>query len=149
MKRPIVVILLLTLVACAQVPAETPVPGGNISGRIYLMDRDEPVRTIVELTQDEDPSEKISLVTVDSTETDVDGYYYFLVEEPGTYHITVSILDLYNICDNLKEASGSGWPKEIYTTDDAGVIVDDKLVSEPIDITIDDKIALDCELYCD
>jgi hypothetical protein len=104
------------------------------------MDRDEPVRTTVKLVWDEDSSE------VDSTVTDEDGYYSFLVEEPGTYVIHVSVMDLLDICDNLR--TESGWPVVVRTYDTSGV--NDVLAGSLLmTITSGDEITLDCELYCD
>jgi hypothetical protein len=121
-------------------PTDTPVPGGIVSGRVYLMDRDEPVRTTVNLVRDEDSSDIVS------TQTDEDGYYSFLVEQPGTYRIQVSVMDLLDICDNLR--TESGWPVVIRTYDSEGV--NDVLAgSELMMIAIGDEITLDCELYCD
>ena len=121
-------------------PTETPVPGGIVSGRVYLMDRDEPVRTTIKLVWDEDSSE------VDSTVTDEDGYYSFLVGEPGTYVIHVSVMDLLDICDNLR--TESGWPVVVRTYDTSGV--NDVLAGSLLmTITSGDEITLDCELYCD
>ena len=120
-------------------PTETPIPGGIISGRVYLMDRDEPVRTTVSLMR--------GLVeVVDSTATDEDGRYSFLVEEPGAYAIQVSVMDLLDICDNLRVESG-GWMQtaEYDTSGVADVFAN----SPPMNITIGDEITLDCELYCD
>lgn len=121
-------------------PTETPVPGGIVSGRVYLMDREQPVRTTVFLVRDEDNTE------VDRAETDEDGYYSFLVEEPETYLVHVSVMDLLDTCDNLR--TESGWPVVIRTYDTSGV--NDVLAgSAPMTIAIGDEITQDCELYCD
>ena len=103
------------------------------------MDRDEPVRTTVKLVRNEDSSE------VDSTVTDENDYYSFLVEEPGTYVIHVSVMDLLDICDNLR--TESGWiATQLYDTSGlADVLAGLYLMT----ISIGDKITLDCELYCD
>jgi hypothetical protein len=120
-------------------PTETPIPGGIISGRIYLMDRDEPVRTTVSLMR--------GLEQVDSTATDEDGRYSFSVEEPGAYGIQVSVMDLLDICDNLRVESGRWIQTARYG--ESGV-VDVCANSLPMmNITIGDEITLDCELHCD
>jgi hypothetical protein len=52
-------------------PTETPIPGGIITGRVYLLDRDEPVGTTVTLNRG------FAGQVVDSTETDENGRYSF------------------------------------------------------------------------
>ena len=121
-------------------PSETSIPGGIITGRVYLMDRDEPVLTTVNLAQKE------GWKVVDSTTTDKDGFYTFLVEKPDTYVIQVSIFDLLDICDNLRTESG-GWIK-MDTYDTSGVS-DTFAGLFPVVIASGDEITLDCELYCD
>jgi len=121
-------------------PTPTPVPGGVVAGRVYLMDRDEPVRTAVRLALREGFEE------VDHTETDEDGYYSFVVEEPGTYVIQVSVMDLLDTCDNLRTESGGWMATQLF--DESGV-ADIRASSPGMDVTIGDEITLDCELYCD
>jgi len=104
------------------------------------MDRDEPVRTAVRLALREGFEE------VDHTETDEDGYYSFVVEEPGTYVIQVSVMDLLDTCDNLRTESGGWMATQLF--DESGV-ADIRASSPGMDVTIGDEITLDCELYCD
>jgi len=81
-------------------PTQTEIPGGVITGRVYLMDKDEVVRTNVLLIQDKKE--------IDSTRTDENGNYTFIVEEAGKYSIRVSVMHLIDRCDNLRTLSG--WP---------------------------------------
>ena len=122
-------------------PSETPIPGAIITGRVYLMDRDEPVRTTIRLARHEDLSEEVG-----STTTDELGYDTFLVEEPDTYVIQVSVMDLLDICDNLRTESGGWFATQLY---DTSGIADVNATSPPMSITIGAEISLDCELYCD
>jgi len=124
----------------AGAPTATPIPGGIIKGRVYLMDRDEPVLTTVILERHEDYE------SVASTTTDEDGFYFFLVEEPDTYHIVISVMDLINTCDNLRTESDGWYATQLY--DGAG-LADIRATSLPMTITIGDEFTLDCELYCD
>ena len=120
-------------------PTETPVPGGIVSGRVYLMDRDRPVQTTVLLVRESPYTE------VDSTATDEGGYYSFFVEEPGTYIIQVSVMDLIGF--NCSPRTISGWPSQFQQYDTSGVS-DILAGSTPFTIGIGDEITLDCELYC-
>lgn len=120
-------------------PTETPIPGGIISGRVYLMDRDEPVHTTVSLMRN-------LVEVVDSTSTDEDGRYSFLVEEPDGYAIRVSVMDLLDICDNLRIESG-GWMQTLKY--DTSGVADVFANSPPMNVTVGDEIMLDCEMYCD
>lgn len=122
-------------------PTATPIPGGIIAGRVYLMDRDEPVRTIVMLARGLGGEE------VDSTETDEEGYYSLLVEEPGTYVIEVYVTDLLDLCDNLRTESGGWIATQSYNTSGLAEVWATSL--PPMSITIGDEVALDCELHCD
>ena len=125
------------------IPTDIPVPQGVITGRVFLMDREEPVDTLVQLVLDSDNS------IAASTRTDEDGYYSFSIEEPGDYSIQVSVYDLLNRfdrCENLRTLSG--WPVTVRTYDTAGVT--DILASTmPMSIIIGEEITVDCELYCD
>jgi hypothetical protein len=120
----------------------TPVPGGTITGRVYLMDRDEPVRTTVLLMQQEGEQFKDS----DSTTSDEDGYYSFLVEEPGTFRVEISVMDLLDTCDNLRTESGGWGATRVY---DGTGLTDVRASSLAMSITLDDITTLNCELYCD
>jgi hypothetical protein len=104
------------------------------------MDRDEPVRTTVTLALREG-FEKVATV-----ETDEQGRYSFLVKEPDTYIIQVSVMDLLDTCDKLRTESGGWLATQTY---DAAGISDIQATSPPMDIVIGDEITLDCELYCD
>ncbi|MEA2008407.1 MAG: hypothetical protein U9O54_04750 [Chloroflexota bacterium] len=119
-------------------PTKTQVPGGIISGRVYLMDKDEAVHTRVLLIQDKKE--------IDSTRTDKDGNYTFVIEEAGKYSIRVSVMDLLDRCDDLRTLSG--WPIVVRNYDGGGV-TDTWASTSPITINIGDKITIDCELYCD
>lgn len=120
-------------------PTKTPVPGGVVSGRIYLMDRDRPVQTTILLVRD-DP-----YLLVDSTESDEGGYYSFTIENPGTYVVQVSVMGLAGF--NCDPRTRSGWPS-IYTQYDTSGVSDILAGSTPFAIGIGDEITLDCELYC-
>ena len=120
----------------------TPIPGGTITGRVYLMDRDEPVRTTVLLTRREGERFEDS----DSTTTDKDGYYSFLVEEPGTFRVEISVMDLLDTCDELRTESGGWGATRVY---DGTGLTDVRASSPAMSITLDDITTLDCELYCD
>jgi hypothetical protein len=123
-------------------PTEAPFPGAIVGGRVYLMDRDRPVQTTVLLFRAADYS------MVDSRETDESGYYSFLVEEPDTYIIHVSVGDL--IGDNCTPRTESGWQRAWKIDPTLGVT--DELVafvSIPFTISLGDEITLDCEQYCD
>lgn len=80
-----------------------PIPGGSISGRVYLMDRDKPVLTTIKLMrgQPRTPStggltsgSRFKYSDVDSTVTDENGNYSFVVVESGSYAIEISVTDL-------------------------------------------------------
>jgi hypothetical protein len=122
-------------------PTETPIPGGILSGRVYLLDRDEPVRTTVTLTRG------FAGEVVDSAETDENGHYSFLIDEPGAYSISVSVMDLLEICDNLRTASGGWIQTALYDTEGVADIRATSML--PISITIGVEVTLDCELNCD
>ncbi len=119
-------------------PTQTEIPGGVITGRVYLMDKDEVVRTNVLLIQDKKE--------IDSTRTDENGNYTFIVEEAGKYSIRVSVMHLIDRCDNLRTLSG--WPIVVRNYDGGGV-TDTWASTSPITINIGDKTTIDCELYCD
>lgn len=116
----------------------TPIPGGIISGKVYLMDKEEAVRTEVLLVHDKKE--------IDSTRTDKDGNYRFVVEEPGKYSIRVSVMHLLDRCDDLRTLSG--WPIVVRNYDKGGV-TDTWASTSPLTIEIGDKITINCELYCD
>jgi len=123
-------------------PTEAPFPGAIVGGRVYLMDRDRPVQTTVHLFRADYSA------MVDSTETDESGYYSFLVEEPDTYIIHVSVGDLTG--DNCNPRTESGWQRAWKIDPTLGVT--DELVafvSIPFTISLGDEITLDCEQYCD
>ena len=123
-------------------PTEVPFPGAIVGGRIYLMDRDRPVQTTVLLFRADYSA------MVDSTETDESGYYSFLVEEPDTYIIHISVGDLTG--DNCNPRTESGWQRAWKIDPTTGVT--DELVafvSIPFTISLGDEITLDCEQYCD
>ena len=120
-------------------PTQTPVPGGVVSGRIYLMDRDRPVQTTVLLVRED------GYLLVASTESDEGGYYSFFVEEPDTYVVQVSVMDLVGF--NCNPRTESGWPGVFQHYDTSGVS-DILAGSTPFTISIGDEITLDCELYC-
>ena len=120
----------------------TPVPGGTILGRAYLVDRDKPVRTTVLLRREVGETFK----DIDSTTTDEDGYYSFQVEEPGTYRVEIAVMDLLDTCDNLRTESG-GWGSTRVFKD--GAITDVRASSRALPVTLDEATTVDCELYCD
>ena len=124
----------------APITTPTPNPGGIVSGRVYLMDRDKPVRTTVTLALREG-FESVAVV-----ETDEKGHYSFLVKEPNIYVIQISVMDLLDICDKLRTETGV-W-MVVRTYDESGV-TDIKASSYPIEVAIGDEITYDCELYCD
>ena len=123
-------------------PTETPIPGVIVNGRVYLINQDEPVLTTVYLVRRENDKD----VSTEEIGTDEDGYYSFLVEEPGTYVIRVSVTNLLNKCNKLW--TESGWPIKVQTFDTQGVL-DTLAQSNPLTITLDDDITLDCELNCE
>ena len=120
----------------------TPVPGGTIMGRAYLVDRDKPVRSTVLLRREVGETFK----DLDSTTTDKDGYYSFRVEEAGTYRVEISVMDLLDTCDNLRTESG-GWGSTRVFKD--GSITDVRASSRALSVTLDGATTVDCELYCD
>jgi hypothetical protein len=120
-------------------PTQTPVPGAVVSGRIYLMDRDRSVQTTVLLVR-EDPYSEIA-----RTVSDEGGYYSFFIEEPGTYIVQVSVMDLIGF--NCNPRTESGWPG-VYQQYDTSGVSDILAGSTPFSISIGDEITLDCELYC-
>lgn len=126
------------------IPTDIPLPQGVITGRVFLMDREEPVvDTLVQLVLDGDNS------IAASTRTDEEGYYFLSVEDSGEYSVQVSVYDLLNrfdSCENLRTLSG--WPVTVRTYDTAGVT--DILASTmPMTIIVGEEITVDCELYCD
>jgi hypothetical protein len=123
-------------------PTPTPMPGGTIKGRVYLMDRDKPIRTTVLLQQEENDRFKDH----GSTSTDKDGYYYLQAEESGSFRVEISVMDLLDTCDNLRTESG-GWG--VTRTFKDGTLTDVRASSRPVSITLDDITTIDCELYCD
>jgi hypothetical protein len=123
-------------------PTPSPVPGGTIAGRAYLMDREEPVRTTVLLKRKS--GEKFE--DDSSTTTDEDGYYSFLIKEPGTFRVEISVMHLLDTCDNLRTESGGWGATRIY---DGSGLTDVRASSLGTSVTLDDSITVDCELYCD
>jgi hypothetical protein len=103
------------------------------------VDRDEPVRTTVILKQQGGPE-------IESIETDAEGNYSFLVEEPGEYTINVSVMDLLDTCDELRTASGVWLAAQVL---DTSGVVDVRASSMPMSIEIGDKLTVNCELNCD
>jgi hypothetical protein len=118
---------------------------GIITGRVYLMDRDEPIETTVELLREEDKE------TIDTTQTDGDGRYSFSIADEGTYTVRVSLGSYAEMCDNLRREPGDGpelWPVVVRQLDGGGT-TDILAGSVPTAVTIGDEITLDLELYCD
>lgn len=75
----------------------TSVPTARLAGRVYLVDRDAPVDTTVDLVFGEEDEE-----AVDSTRTADDGSFSFEVAEPGRYRIRVEISGLLDECERLR-----------------------------------------------
>jgi hypothetical protein len=123
-------------------PTPSPVPGGTISGRAYLMDREKPVRTMVLLQRK--VGEKYEEDS--STETDKDGCFSFLIEEPGTFRVEISVMHLLDTCDNLRTESGGWGATQVY---DGSGLTDVRASSLGTFVTLEDSITVDCELYCD
>jgi hypothetical protein len=124
----------------ATVTPTTP-PGGVVRGRVYLVDKDEAVRTDVELVLNEGNE------TVESTKTDSSGEYSFLIEEPGVYKLRVSVSDLLDRCDNLRSSSRN-WPVVVRRFDQGGV--SEVLAgSTETKVEVGDMITMDLELTCD
>lgn len=118
---------------------------GIIIGRVYLMDRDEPIVTTVELLGEADKE------TVDTTRTDGDGHYSFSIADEGTYTVRVSLGSYAEMCDNLRREPGESselWPIVVRQLDGGGT-TDILAGSVAIAVTIGDEITLDLELYCD
>jgi hypothetical protein len=122
-------------------PAKTPFPGAFVGGRVYLMDRDQPVQTTVTLYRAADYS------MADSTETDEAGYYSFIVEEQDTYIIFVSVGDVADDCNLRTE---SGW-REARVIDPTLGVSDElsEFISNAFTTSLGDEITMDCEQYCD
>ena len=122
-------------------PTPTPIPIGVITGRIWLVDRAEPVHTIVILYQVKE-GDTGDDEAVEQTETDEDGYYSFFIAEPGTYRIGYSNQTLSDICENL--AIGQDWRYEwLYeriVVGENGVLSDILFISTNISIEIGDEI---------
>ena len=106
------------------------------------MDREEPVRTTVLLQRK--VGEKYEEDS--STETDKDGYYSFLIEEPGTFRVEISVMHLLDTCDNLRTESGGWGATRVY---DGSGLTDVRASTLDTSVTLDDSITVDCELYCD
>ena len=121
-------------------PTETPVPKGKISGQVYLLDREEPVQTLVRLVLKEGNEE------VDSMRTDEDGWYSFDVDDPGVYHITVSVKSLLDKCEGLRSETGGWIASQVYGPSG---LTDVQAMSMPILIQIEDELTNDLYLYCD
>lgn len=108
---------------------------------MYLVDRDEAVRTEVMLLVDEENE------TIDSTTTNSDGSYSFLIEDEGIYVVRIAVTDLLDDCDDLSSSSRD-WPVVVRMFGGSGV-TDVLAGSRPITVHIGDEITLDLDLTCD
>ena len=119
------------------IPTETPVPKGSVVGRVILIDRDEPVNTTIRLELKE--GNKL----VNSTRTDQDGHFTFLIVESDVYVIAVSVMDLLDKCDKLRAESGGWIASQVY---DGSGLADVRAMSMPMSILIGDETTVDLNM---
>jgi hypothetical protein len=122
----------------------TTIPSGTVAGRVFLLDREEPVETTVDLVREEEDEPTAT------TRTDADGYYSFAVEEAGSYQVEVSVLDLLDVCDALRTEGemSARWPIVVRTYTGSGVS-DVRAASVAESVTIGGEVTFDLDLYCD
>jgi hypothetical protein len=126
-----------------EIPTPTVIPGTLITGRVYMADTNAPVKTHLYLEMDDEDRTDIT-----SFRTDDDGYYSYVIEEPGTYYINVSVLSLVNSCSNLSIDPADGW-SEMFEHYYGDILVELSVNPPPITAIIGEEITLNCRIYCD
>ena len=125
-----------------EIPTPTTIPGTLVTGRVYMAETNAPIKTHLFLEMDDKDRTDIT-----SFKTDDDGYFAYLIEEPGKYYINVSVLSLVNSCRNLRIDPADGWLEMIehYYGD---LLVELSVNPPPITAVTGEKITLDCKIYC-